>query len=67
MENGRVIWITGLSGSGKTTLAHAIQHSLKLKNKFAIILDGDKLREVFGVAEFAEFNITFCNGLSKLG
>lgn len=61
MENGRVIWITGLSGSGKTTLAHAIQHSLKLKNKFAVILDGDQLREVIfapSMSEEQRFNIS---------
>ena len=61
MKNGRVIWITGLSGSGKTTLAHAIQHSLKLKNKLSIILDGDQLREVIfdpSMSEEQRFNIS---------
>ena len=46
LENERIIWITGLSSSGKTTLAREIQRLLKTKNREAILLDGDDLREV---------------------
>lgn len=44
MENGRVIWITGLSGAGKTTLAKALQPQIP----GSILLDGDELREALG-------------------
>jgi len=44
---GCVLWITGFSGSGKTTLAKALLPHLGPK---AILLDGDELREVLGVA-----------------
>lgn len=46
-NQGRVIWITGLSGAGKTTLARALLPHLPGK---AVLLDGDALREVLGVA-----------------
>lgn len=44
-----VIWITGLSGSGKTTLArHVVECINKKRNKHAIMLDGDELRDILG-------------------
>ena len=43
---GRVIWITGLSGAGKTTLGKALQGALP----GSVLLDGDALRDVLGVA-----------------
>lgn len=45
---GRVIWITGLSGSGKTTVAKAL---IPLLPGPAVLLDGDELRAVLGMAE----------------
>jgi len=45
----RVIWITGLSGSGKTTLGIKICNALKDKGRAVVYLDGDQLREVFGL------------------
>ena len=45
----KVIWITGLSASGKTTLASAVTKSLKEKGHPTIMLDGDILRECFGI------------------
>ena len=45
----RVIWITGLSGAGKTTLANSLYAEFKAKNVNVIKLDGDELREVFGI------------------
>lgn len=46
IQAGKVIWITGLSGSGKTTLAVALQQLLP----GSLLLDGDAVREVLGVA-----------------
>ena len=45
-----VIWITGLSGSGKSTLAHEMAHRMKAIGKAVLVLDGDELREVYGMA-----------------
>jgi adenylylsulfate kinase len=49
-KEGSVYWITGLSGAGKTTLAQEVTILLKKLGKSVVILDGDSLREVFGVA-----------------
>lgn len=49
-SSGRVIWITGLSGAGKTTLAKGLTAALKPSQPSVVCLDGDELREVFGVA-----------------
>jgi adenylylsulfate kinase len=46
--NGQVIWITGLSGAGKTTLAEGLNIDLKKSDLRPILLDGDKLRNIFG-------------------
>lgn len=48
MQQGRVIWITGLSGAGKSTLAHELTHRLRMAGEAVVMLDGDELREVFG-------------------
>jgi len=45
----QVIWVTGLSGSGKTTLATELVKKLRSQKQSVIQLDGDELREVFGV------------------
>ena len=45
----KVIWITGLSGSGKTTLATLVTDSIKQSGSPVIMLDGDILRECFGI------------------
>jgi len=50
VRNGAVIWITGLSGAGKTTLARAVAAYLREQSVPVVLLDGDDLREVFGVA-----------------
>ena len=50
-EDGRVIWITGLSGVGKTTLAQELIKLIIVTGEPVIHLDGDKLREIFGVVE----------------
>ena len=46
----RVVWITGLSGAGKSTLATALVAHLRTPGEFVVRLDGDELREVFGLA-----------------
>lgn len=52
----KTIWITGLSGSGKTTLAAKICELLSNRGEFVVCLDGDKLREVFGVLDNSKIN-----------
>jgi adenylylsulfate kinase-like enzyme/glycosyltransferase involved in cell wall biosynthesis len=47
--NGPVIWITGLSGAGKTTLMVEVVSRFRRNNVAVVALDGDGLREVFGV------------------
>ncbi len=47
---GHVVWITGLSGAGKSTLANELTARLRLLGKAVVMLDGDVLRDVFGVA-----------------
>jgi adenylylsulfate kinase-like enzyme len=44
-----VVWITGLSGAGKSELSGELVSRLRAKNVSAVLLDGDELREVFGV------------------
>jgi adenylylsulfate kinase-like enzyme len=46
---GHVIWITGLSGAGKSVLAGALVKRLRRIDNEILLLDGDELREVFGV------------------
>lgn len=46
----RVVWITGLSGAGKSALATAIAERFKAQGECVVLLDGDELREVFGLA-----------------
>ena len=46
---GRVVWITGLSGAGKSVLAAALVARLRKFDDKILLLDGDELREVFGV------------------
>lgn len=44
-----VIWITGLSGAGKSTLAIALRDLIKPKLPQTVLIDGDIVREAFGV------------------
>jgi adenylylsulfate kinase-like enzyme/phosphohistidine swiveling domain-containing protein len=43
---GRVYWITGLSGAGKTTVGRELWRRLRAAGRWAVLLDGDALREV---------------------
>ena len=52
----KTIWITGLSGSGKTTLAAKICEILRNSGEMVVYLDGDQLREVFGVVDNFKIN-----------
>lgn len=45
---GTVYWITGLSGAGKTTIGTMLYRQLRQMGMFAVHLDGDELRDVFG-------------------
>ena len=46
MDEGPVIWVTGLSGAGKTTLASEIFSEIRSRDIFITMLDGDDLRRV---------------------
>jgi adenylylsulfate kinase len=46
--DGRVIWITGLAGAGKSSVAEALRRHLAGRGVPAILLDGDRLRAIFG-------------------
>lgn len=48
-RRGRVIWICGLSGAGKSTVAEQTIRMLREAGDWCIGLDGDELRQVFGV------------------
>lgn len=50
MNNGTILWFTGLSGSGKTTLAKKLKEFVEP----AIILDGDDIR---GIVQNKDFSI----------
>jgi adenylylsulfate kinase len=44
LENGLVLWFTGLSGAGKTTTACALLESFRADGRKAELLDGDEMR-----------------------
>lgn len=46
--DGRVIWITGLAGAGKSSVAEAVRARLADRGVATILLDGDRLRAIFG-------------------
>lgn len=45
MNEGKVIWFTGLSGSGKSTLSKQLKIELESRGINTILLDGDTLRQ----------------------
>lgn len=49
--SGKVYWITGYSGAGKTTIGRKLHQSLLSSSVNCIYLDGDELREVFGLTD----------------
>lgn len=50
-SSGVVYWFTGLSGSGKSTLATLFCSRLRESSRSVIYLDGDLLRNIFGLDE----------------
>jgi len=56
MNNSKVLWVTGLSGSGKTTLSKKISEVLSNKSIPCVYLDGDEIREIFGVTTLSSPN-----------
>ena len=46
MDEGFVIWITGLSGSGKTTLSKSLLLNLRKMRHKVVSLDGDNIRSL---------------------
>lgn len=48
MDEGKLIWITGLGGSGKTTIAEKVFDALRKESLHTIHLDGDAMRSILG-------------------
>lgn len=44
MQDGLVIWFTGLSGVGKSTLSRRLAAELRQRSHRAMVLDGDEIR-----------------------
>lgn len=43
-----VVWLIGLSGTGKTTLAEQIVADVNRRGRTVVLLDGDRVRDLFG-------------------
>lgn len=50
---GTVYWITGLAGAGKTTIGKLLYNSIKPNKDNIILLDGDKLRELYDSEDYS--------------
>jgi adenylyl-sulfate kinase len=48
LKAGTVFWVTGLAGAGKSSIGKALYERLRARHPNAVLLDGDRLREVFG-------------------
>ena len=47
-QPGTTFWITGLSGAGKSSVGRLLWQRLRAEGRFAIFLDGDRLRDILG-------------------
>lgn len=47
LQQGTVIWITGLAGAGKTTIGRLLYEKLKEQYPNTVLFDGDAMRGVF--------------------
>lgn len=45
MNQGAVVWLTGLPGSGKTTIAKELEPRLRAMGQAVEVLDGDEIRK----------------------
>ena len=43
-----IVWLIGLSGAGKTTLAEKLVATVRTRGRQLVMLDGDRVRELFG-------------------
>lgn len=53
-KKGQVYWIMGLPGSGKTTIGTKLYEYLSVKNPGTVILDGDRLRDVYQFKDYSD-------------
>jgi adenylyl-sulfate kinase len=47
LNNGIVVWITGLSGAGKSTISCRVAEIIRQRGDNCILLDGDDIRRAF--------------------
>lgn len=74
-KKGCLYWITGLSGAGKTTISTLLYNYLKTKQDNIILIDGDKIREVYQNTDYTEkgrekisyMNMRLCKMLTDQG
>lgn len=53
MSSGAVVWITGRPASGKSTFAEALKSELTTWGVPSVVLDSDRLREVFVTQDYS--------------
>jgi adenylylsulfate kinase len=47
-RRGTTYWVTGLPGAGKTSIGRILWRRLQSEGRFAVFLDGDTMRAIFG-------------------
>ncbi len=53
LQQGQILWLTGLPGSGKTTIALNLEERLKKNNRNIVVLDGEMVRKSFPETGFS--------------